>query len=459
MRNVFVGLVLLVVLNACNNKKDYEAVFQDGTLYSKTVSQLTEVITYDIFNPPVASRIYAYSHLAAYEVLANLDPGYISLGGQLTGYTNSPKPESGKRINAHFAALTAFMEVGRTLTFSKDKTDAILDSLNRLAEDHGMPDEELENSVAYGVEVAKSVLAWSKKDQYAETRSAAKYTVNNNDEGKWVPTPPAYFPAVEPKWMSIRTIVMDSASMFRAKPPYTFSKDSTSEFYKMVKEVYEFGNRAEKDHVAMADFWDCNGFKMNVVGHVMYATKAMTPGGHWMGITGIICKNNNADFASTVYTYTCVAFGVMDGFIACWDSKYHYSLIRPETYINLYIDNDWKPRLQTPPFPEYTSGHSVISTAASVVLTRIYGDNQAFTDSTERAWGWPDRKFKSAIDAANEASLSRLYGGIHYRIAVEEGIKQGANIANYLFTKLNMKKGQQLAAVNSSDSLTTKLQN
>jgi hypothetical protein len=149
----------------------------------------------------------------------------------------------------------------------------------------------------------------------------------------------------------------------------------------------------------------------------------------------------------------------MDGFIACWDAKYHYSLIRPETYINLYIDNNWKPRLQTPPFPEYTSGHSVISSAASTILTKIYGDNQAFTDSTERAWGWPDRNFKSVNDAANEASLSRIYGGIHFRPAIDEGIRQGTDIANYLFTKLNMKKGERLASINKTDSLQVAVKN
>jgi hypothetical protein len=452
MYRIIVGLLILVSLNGCNTKKDYETVMNNPALYSKTVSDLTEVITYDIFNPPVASRIYAYSHLAAYEVIANTDPGYTSLKGQLPGYAKSPAPDPGKKIDKHFAALTAFMEVGRTLTFSKDKTDAILDTLNMLAKEHGMPDDIYQNSIDYGVSVAKSVLEWSKKDKYAETRSAPKYTVNNNDEGKWVPTPPAYFPAVEPKWMTIRSIVMDSTNMFRPKSPYNFSKDKNSDFYKMAYEVYEIGNRAQAEHVAMADFWDCNGFKMNVVGHVMYATKAMTPGGHWMGITGIICKNNKADFATTVYTYTCVAFCVMDGFIACWDAKYHYSLIRPETYINLYIDNNWKPRLQTPPFPEYTSGHSVISSAAATILTKIYGDNQAFTDSTERAWGWPDRNFKSINDAANEASLSRIYGGIHFRPAIDEGIIQGTGIANYLFTKLNMKKGERLASLNRIDS-------
>jgi len=455
MYRIIVGLLILVLLAACNTKKDYESVMSNPTLYSKTVADLTEVITYDIFNPPVASRIYAYSHLAAYEVIANNNRGFTSLKGQLAGYDKSPAPDPARKIDIHFAALTAFMEVGRTLTFSKDKTDAILDTLNMLAKDHGMPDDIYKNSVDYGVAVAKSVLEWSKKDKYAETRSAPKYTVNNNDEGKWVPTPPAYFPAVEPKWMTIRSIVMDSSNMFRPQPPYLFSKDKNSDFYKMAMEVYDLGNSAQTEHVATADFWDCNGFKMNVVGHVMYATKAMTPGGHWMGITGIVCKNAKADFATTIYTYTCVAFGIMDGFIACWDAKYHYSLIRPETYINLYIDNNWKPRLQTPPFPEYTSGHSVISTAASNILTRIYGDNQAFNDTTERAWGWPDRKFKSVNDAANEASMSRLYGGIHFKPAVDEGIRQGNSIANYMFTKLSMKEGDKLASIVKSDSATT----
>src|SRR5687767_8084595 len=141
MYRIILGFLILVSLNACNTKKDYEAVMKNPALYSKTVADLTDVITYDIFNPPVASRIYAYSHLAAYEVVANNNAGYNSLKGQLTGYSNSPLPDPAKKIDAHFAALTAFMEVGRTLTFSKDKTDAILDTISMLAKEHGMPDD------------------------------------------------------------------------------------------------------------------------------------------------------------------------------------------------------------------------------------------------------------------------------------------------------------------------------
>lgn len=438
MRKNFLLVLLSVSLFACKGKQDYEAVLQHTELYSKVTNELTEVITYDIFNPPVASRIYAYSHLAAYEVIAHSGGQYTSLSGQLKDLKTVPAPPAGQKINFPLAAMTAFMEVGRTLTFSKDKTDAIVDSLNFLATEHGMPEEMLKASAAYGTEVAKAILAWSKTDNYAESRSAAKYTVNN-DDGKWIPTPPAYFPAIEPKWMTIRSIVIDSSSLFLPAGPTNFSKEKGSEFYKMASEIYEMGKAADKEQVAIADFWDCNGFKMNVVGHAMYATKAMTPGGHWMGITGIVCKQNKADFATTVYAYVGVAFGVMDGFIACWDAKYHWSLIRPETYINLYIDNAWKPHLQTPPFPEHTSGHSVISSAAATVLSTIFNGNTAFSDSTERPWGWPDRQYKSVQEAANEASVSRMYGGIHFRPAIEEGVKQGEKIGNYIFTKLKMK--------------------
>jgi hypothetical protein len=201
--------------------------------------------------------------------------------------------------------------------------------------------------------------------------------------------------------------------------------------------VYETGNKLSDEQKAIADFWDCNGFKVNVSGHVMFATKAMTPGGHWMGITGIVCKTQKADFNKTVFAYAGVSIAVMDAFIACWNTKFTYDLLRPETYINNYMDNAWKPYLQTPPFPEYTSGHSIISSASAMVLTKIFGDNTPFVDDTERAWGWPDRKYDNVKQAANEAALSRLYGGIHYREGMEVGITEGEKIGELVFSKLN----------------------
>jgi hypothetical protein len=442
---LFLFAILLAGVSSCKQRSaDYQQVLHDPVLYSKVTGQLTDVITYDIFTPPVASRIYAYAHLAAFEAIAHGDSSYTSLKGQLKGFDYVLPPDSGKTVDFQYAALLAFMEVGRTLTFSKDQTDKIVDSLKMLAHDHGMPADMKKNSEEYGVSIAKAVLAWSKKDNYAQTRSAAKYTVPN-DEGKWIPTPPGYFQAVEPQWRTIRSIVMDSCNQFAPPPPCTFGKDSNCAFYKMAKQVQDTVVNLTEEQKAIASFWDCNGFKLNVVGHTMYATKAMTPGGHWMGITGIICDNKKANFAKTVYTYTAVSFAVMDAFIACWDAKYTFNLVRPETVINKYIDANWKPFLQTPPFPEYTSGHSIISTAASTVLEHIYGSQTPFRDSTERPWGFPDRNFQSPRQAADEAGISRFYGGIHYRPSIFVARDQGEKVGNLVMSKLTMRK-EQLAS-------------
>ena len=433
MKKLLILVLLGIIFNGCAKKGDYETVFANPELYSETVGLLTDVITHDIFTPPVASRVYAYSNLAAYEIMASQSKQYKSLNDKLKGFDKISSPE--KPINTGLSSLLAFLYVGQELTFSKDSTQKIIDSHMQLAKSNQMPAELIESSDAYARLVSKAVLAWSKKDNYKETRSAVKYTVND-DEGRWVPTPPAYMAAVEPKWREIRTVLLDSASQFLPKPPTKFSKEKGSDFYKLAYEVYEVGMRPTDEQKAIADFWDCNGFKMNVSGHVMFATKAMTPGGHWMGITGIVCKNNKADFEKTVYSYAGVSFAVMDGFIACWNTKFTYDLIRPETYINLYIDNKWVPYLQTPPFPEYSSAHSTISNASATVLTNIFGDNTAFIDNTERRWGWPDRKFESVKDAAQEAGHSRMYGGIHYREAFEEGLKEGERIGEFIFSKL-----------------------
>lgn len=172
----------------------------------------------------------------------------------------------------------------------------------------------------------------------------------------------------------------------------------------------------------------------------MFATKKITPGAHWIGITKIASIKTNSDFAKTVYAYTKTSIAIADAFISCWDEKYRSNLIRPETLINEHIDDSWKPVLQTPPFPEYTSGHSVVSGAASIALTNIFGENFAFDDDTELPYGLPVRKFASFEEAADEAAISRMYGGIHYRTAVVIGVKQGRDLGNFVIENIQMEE-------------------
>jgi hypothetical protein len=168
----------------------------------------------------------------------------------------------------------------------------------------------------------------------------------------------------------------------------------------------------------------------------MFATKKISPGGHWINITRQVCEDTKANMSQSAEAYVRVSLSLVDGFISCWDEKYRSKLVRPETYINKYIDENWLPVLQTPPFPEYTSGHSVISSSASVALTKLFGDNYAFTDSTETEFGMPPRSFQSFYQAAEEAGISRMYGGIHYRPAVEQGSKQGKLLGELIATKV-----------------------
>jgi hypothetical protein len=439
MTRIITSIILLLFLNACQStSQNYEAIFENPLLYSQAEGMLTDVITHDVFSPPVASRIYAYANLAAYEVIASESEQFGSLKGILKQFDSTPLPE--QPISRELTSLLAFANVGQALTFSKDSTQKMIDHFLQMAKDRKMPVDLLNNSIAYAKVVSDHVLKWSEKDNYKQTRSAVKYTVNNTDGGRWVPTPPAYMQAIEPSWMDIRAVILDSANQFLPKPPSKFTDKEGSDFYKVAFEVYNTGNNLTAEEKAIADFWDCNAYKLNTTGHMMFATKAMSPGGHWMGITGIVSETKNADFETTVFAYTGVSFAIMDAFIACWNTKFHYNLLRPETYINLYIDNAWEPYLQTPPFPEYTSGHSIVSKASATVLTNIFGENTAFVDSTERRWGWPDREFVSVNAAAHEAAESRIYGGIHYREAVDAGLTEGEKIGTLVFNKLETAK-------------------
>lgn len=442
-------LLLLVLWGAAGCQKkatpdEYNAKAADPERYNQCLNKLTEVVIHDIFSPPVASRIYSYANLAGYEAMLPGQPKYESMAGKLRKFEAGPKPEAGKEYCFPLASTRAFLVVSRALTFSGDFYDDFEKTFFEQYKKDGVPDEVYERSMAYGDAVAKHILDFASKDTYKQTRGF-KHTVTN-EEGTWVPTPPAYMDAAEPQWAKIRCWVMDTCSQFSppAPTPYNVKKDSP--FFKIAQEVYEIGKNMTEEQRKIAYFWDDNAFVINVAGHVSYASKKMTPGGHWLAIAQTVARQKKADFPQTVEAYALTSFALADGFISCWDEKYRTNRVRPETVINKYIDPKWTPFLQTPPFPEYTSGHSVISAAAAEVLTNLFGDNVAFTDSTEHPYGHGVRSFKSLREAAVEASYSRLYGGIHFRDALENGNVQGRRLGDYLFHKLKTQKDGTIAA-------------
>lgn len=406
------------------------------SLLHRAEENLTRVIVHDIFSPPVASRIYLYANAAAYETLVQGDSRYKSLYKQANFFPVIPKREAAGRINYQLAALYAFLRTGGKLVFSetmlKDSSDHLLAAV-------GEHDEVVyKNSVQLGEMVSDSILAWSSKDNYALTRKKRRYTYSK-EKGKWTPTPPGYIDAVEPYWSQIRPVALDSAAQFKPVPPPAFSTDKESEFMRQTIEVYRTGQRLSKEEIAIASFWDCNPFYLNTQGHLNFATKKLSPGGHWISIAGQATQAARKDWSETASVYLLTSIALFDGFISCWDEKYRSQLIRPETIINAYVDEKWRPFLQTPPFPEYTSGHSVISTAAAAVLESELGPDFAFDDRTEMPYGLPMRHFTSFKSAAEEAAISRLYGGIHYRAAIENGQKQGSGIGYQVIQKIRLR--------------------
>lgn len=445
MERIFSRLTLpafCAVFAACSvsvPNEDYKPKVKDPEYLHRAVKQVTDVMVHDIFSPPVASRIYVYMSVAGYEAAIHENPKFLSLAGQLKDLGAVPKPQASLEYCYPLASVEAMLTVGRALVFSEDKMDVFYNKIMQEFKDAGVPDEIFERSIGYGQEVAKHILAWSAKDNYKQSRSFPKYSIEN-DPSTWKPTPPAYMDAIEPHWAKIRTFAIDSCGQFKPAGPTPFSSDRNSLFYKEAYEVYSTVKNLSEEQREIAAFWDCNPFVMNVKGHVMFATKKISPGGHWMNITHVACKKVNADFLHSAEAYALVSVALMDGFISCWDEKYRSKLIRPETYINEHIDEDWVPVLQTPPFPEYTSGHSVVSTASAVTLTKLFGDNFSFLDSTEVEFGLGARSFNSFMEAAQEAAISRLYGGIHYRPAIDHGVTEGRDLGNYVIEKIKTRR-------------------
>ena len=434
MKKSLVLILQCLLLLSCSENTDYLKKIQDPELFQAAVQNLSDIIVYDIFSPPVASRVYMYPTMAAYEIMAKAYPSqYYSLAGQLTELEKTPKIS--EDVNPHLAALLSYNTVGKTFIFSEDKMKAFQDKQAEKIRAMNVPRRVRKASQVYADRISEHILAWAKGDLYNQTRTYSKYTILEEDKF-WKPTPPDYMDGIEPHWNKIRPLVLDSANQFQPKAPLSFNLTKGSPFQIQLQEVYEIGIGLTDEQVEIAKFWDCNPYVTHHRGHAMFATKKITPGGHWIGITGIVTRQAKSDFAAVINAYTHVSVALFDAFISCWDEKWDTLVVRPETLINKHYDEEWLPLLQTPPFPEYTSGHSVISRASALVLTKLYGNDFAFEDTTELAYGLPARYYNSFIHASEEAAISRFYGGIHYMMAIDEGVNQGNEIGDYITQNL-----------------------
>ncbi|MDO1445080.1 vanadium-dependent haloperoxidase [Rhodocytophaga aerolata] len=412
----------------------------DAQAYVQTLKKLTDVMVGDVTGPCAAARYYAYANMAAYEVIyQQARPAqYVSFAGLLKDYPGFSTVKPSQPINVELASLYAVVRAGEELLPSGFTLENARHQLVKEAGGNLSP-AIIEASCAYADSIVKGIVKYAARDGYVKTSGYMRYTPFK-EAGSWQPTPPGYMEAYEPHWGSLRPFLLDSATQFPPAAPVAYNQQKNSGFYKLAKEVQEVTSKLSQEQIHIANFWDCNPFFLNQKGHISFATKKISPGGHWMGITGIACTQKQLSLAETIRWHALVGITMSDAFISCWKEKFRSNRIRPETFINTHVDPDWRPLLQTPPFPEYTSGHSVVSSAVSTLLTTLAGENFAYTDITEVEFGVPARSFTSFKQAAQEAAISRLYGGIHYRDAIDNGLVQGKQIGNYVVQRLKLKQ-------------------
>ncbi|MBC7535887.1 MAG: vanadium-dependent haloperoxidase [Ferruginibacter sp.] len=431
MKTIIVLTLLLYTSTYGQSKRPLEPYLQVQPI----IFSLSAVMIHDVVNPPAASRFYSYALLGAYEIVAQNDTSLPRLSAIIKSYTAINIKVPAAKYNYRIAAVYCILETGKRMLPSGYMLQAEEEKFIQTLKRNKISLSIIDSSIAVAVQMAENILTYAQTDGYGKLSAKLRYTPSKGDQ-YWYPTPPAYIEAVEPNWKTIRPMLIDSCNQFTPVPAVAFCKDSASTFYKMAAEVYDISKKLTPLQLHIASFWDCNPFVVNTSGHMAIGYKKISPGGHWMNITGIVGLKAGLDFNSVILLHTMISITLMDAFISCWDEKYRSNRIRPQTFINKYIDLKWQPLLQTPPFPEYTSGHSVLSTAAAEVLTYFMGDGFTYTDNSEDFFDIKPRSFTSFRQAAAEAAASRIYGGIHFRDAIENGVAQGLAIGDYEVKKI-----------------------
>ncbi|WP_291912195.1 vanadium-dependent haloperoxidase [Chitinophaga sp. CB10] len=375
------------------------------------------------FSPPVAARAIAYTGIALHDAVVGRSAYAQTLGGQLNGLPPLPPPSPYKQYNWAIAANSALASIVKQLFPNASAANVQLinqlDSTNRVTYANNCSADVMTRSIAYGQQVATLIYQWSLtdggKDGYLNN-FPADY-IPPAGPGLWVPTPPAYQRAMLPYWGNNRTMLKPHWTDAVAYPPVAYSTDTASNFYKAAMLVYQKGVAGTPEEKDIALYWADGG-------------GTFTPPGHLVAIAAQLIRDNNLNLSVAANLLAQVGISLNDGGIKCWKYKFHYNVLRPVTYIRSQIDSTWSPLIATPPFPSYTSGHATFTSAAGNVMAAKFGAAYSFTDQQKVPEGFAPRSFSSFNQMIDEASISRVYGGIHYDFDSEFGKITGKTVAD-----------------------------
>ncbi|MBC8045387.1 MAG: vanadium-dependent haloperoxidase [Fimbriimonadaceae bacterium] len=421
--------------NPLYNSKSQPSSEQSAEFIIPWMKQLFSFVVSERLSPPDASRMYAYVTTAIYEAQVSGAPDYLTLEGQLNELKDVPRPNKDSIYDWTTATIETiyFVQDDMLARYLPAGVKAINDLHTKQIDERAktIPADVIERSKKYGRALADAIIAWSEGDGYEDTRYMQyKAPTREGHAEYWQPTDFNQV-ALEPFWGTHRTFCVKDGKQCDINLKFEYSEDSTGEMYKQAKKVWMTDKNLTEEQRTIAQFWADDG------------GETMTPPGHWLGIINNFVRSEkmNLDRASELYALTATAMA--DACITCWHTKYRVNLLRPKTFINEHFEKGWEPYVETPPFAGYTSGHSNFSGAAATILTALIGDNKSFVDSTHVSIGLLPRTFESFNAAAKEASLSRMYGGIHFDCDIDDGLVEGQCVGNYVLNEIKVSAKRQ----------------
>lgn len=384
------------------------------------------------FNSIVANRSYAYIGLSLYESIAPGIPGYQSIASQLSGSLALPAKEAGREYYWPASANAALAYISKSLF--ANTSASMVSAIDSLEADFGEKFKgkaktvELQRSAAFGRKIAEAIFKWSETDS---GHAAYNFLTSNayvppTGPGMWVPTPPGFGKPLHNSWGANRSFLKNIVIKAAAPAPPTYSEVPSSEFYKAANHVYQTSQKLTRNDSTVAKFWADLPMNYNVPAHGANIVTQL-----------VQLKKLSLPEAAILYCKHGIAGN--EALIVCFSTKYKYNVVRPVTYIRTVLGKlNWNSLVPTPPFPEYSSAHAVVSAAFAAVLEMHFGKNFSFTDHTYKDL-YGSRTYDSFEHYAQEAAQSRVYGGIHYEFAAIEGLKQGKIVGKEV-NRLRFKK-------------------
>ena len=416
-------IILVVTINSCQkfDLKNYYNHHQNEKLdanvaidwYKLQLSILLER------NSALNGVYFGYIGIGLYESVRNGTPGAISLSTRLYQMPEMPATENNKIYNWQVSANAVMANMVRSLyTGLTPANNASIDSLEKVYNDKlsvNTPAEVFSRSQNYGKSIATAIYNWYLTDDF--NPSNAGY-VSPVFPGAWVPTPPAFVNPINP-YVGNATTYLQSDLTGLAPAPIPYSEDPGSDFYKMVKNVYNVSQTLTDDQKSTALYWVDQG---NGVGY--------TPDGHNIGLVTEAIEQTNSNLGIAAETYAKTGIAERESTIECFRSKYGYDILRPVSYIKKLIDPNWLPFIVTPPFPEYPAAHAYVTGAVMQAASSVLGYHLKLIDNAYVFRGWPARTYNTLFAAAEEAGISRLYGGIHYLPSINIGLSLGKDLGD-----------------------------